>query len=200
MSKGKTAAPSRGEKFAALEAKVKNLEASIRIMQMMQQQMGQSLMPMQQDVAGMATQLQTASYTNLALQELLGVDGVKLDEVYQRLRLADYNEVSEKEDEANGYTPLEEVASDQNIVILTSHTPDESKDVGIFRTKMIVAELGPDLSELLIGKKVGDTFDHDLQGIKHVFELLAIKEVPVPVAETSEVEAVDEEVAPAAGE
>jgi hypothetical protein len=183
MSKGKGTAPSRGEKFAALEAKVKNLEASIRIMQMMQQQMGQSLMPMQQDVSGMATQLQTTSYTNLALQELLGVDSDKLDEVYQRLRLTDYNEVSDKEDEANGYTPLEEVVSDQNIVILTSNTPDEPKDKGIFRTKMVVGELGPDLAELIIGKKVGDTFEHDLQGVKHVIELLAIKEVPAPVVE-----------------
>lgn len=182
MSKGKGQSLSRGEKFAALEARVKNLEASIRIMQMMQQQMGQSLMPMQNDVAGMATQLQTASYTNLALQELLGVDTDKLDEVYQKLRLADYNEVSDKEDEANGYTPIDEVVSDQNIVILTSHTPDEPKDKGIFRTKMIVAELGPDLSSIMMGKKVGDKFEHTLQEVKHVFELLAIKNVPAPVA------------------
>ena len=183
MSKSKGQAQSRGEKFEALEAKVKNLEASIRIMQMMQQQMGQSIMPMQQDVSGMATQLQTASYTNLALQEVLSVDTDKLDTVYQKLRLADYNEVSTKEDEANGYTSLEEVASDQNIVILTSYTPEESKDKGIFRTKMVVAELGPDLSELMIGKKVGDTFDHELQGLKHTFELLAVKDVPAPVVE-----------------
>lgn len=196
MSKGKGQSLSRGEKFENLEAKVKNLEASIRIMQMMQQQMGQSLMPMQQDVAGMATQLQTSSYTNLAIQELLGVDSTKLDEVYQKLRLADYNEVSEKEDLENGYGTLEIVETEQNIVILTSHTPDEEKDKGIFRTKMVVAELGPDLSALLIGKKVGDTFDHDLQGIKHVFELIAIRSVPAPVAEQV---AVTESPVPAEG-
>lgn len=199
MSKGKGPSLSRGQKFEMLEAKVKNLEASIRIMQMMQQQMGQSLMPMQQDVAGMATQLQTSSYTNLALQELLNVDSTKLDEVYQKLRLADYNEVSEKEDKDNNFGILDVVESDQNIVILTSHTPDEDKDKGIFRTKMVVAELGPDLSPLLIGKKVGDTFDHELQGVKHVFELIAVRSVPAPVEVAEEAPAVAEAPAPAEG-
>jgi len=185
MSKGKSKSMplSRGQKFEILESKVKNLEASIRIMQMMQQQMGQSLMPLQQDVSGMATQLQTASYTNLAIQELLGVDTKKLDTVYQKLRLNDYNEVSDKEDIDNSYSALEAVESDQNIVILTSHTPDEDKDKGIFRTKMVVADLGPELSALLIGKKVGDKFDFNLKEIKHVFELIAIKSVPAPVEE-----------------
>lgn len=186
MSKGKTPALSRGERFENLEAKVKNLEASIRIMQMMQQQMGQTLMPIQQDVSGMASQLQTASYTNLAIQELLKVDPKALDDVYQKLRLNDYNEVSEKEDKENGFSTLETVESDQNIVILTSHTPDEEKDRGIFRTKMVVAELGPELTDILVGKKVGDVFDHELQGIKHVFELIAIRSVPLPVEEVSE--------------
>lgn len=187
MSKGKTQVKSRGEKFEALEAKVKNLEASIRIMQMMQQQMGQNVMPMQNDVQNMATQLQTAQYTNLALQEILGVDSSELDDVYQKLRLADYNEVSEKEDLDKKYTPLDVVEDENNIVILTSTTPDEDKDKGIFRTKMVVAELGPDLSTILIGKKVGDTFEHQLQDLRHVFEVVSILNVPLPEVVTEDV-------------
>ena len=188
MSKGKGVSLSRGQKFEILETKVKNLESSIRIMQMMQQQMGQSLMPMQQDVSGMAAQLQTASYTNLALQELLGIDTKKLDTVYQKLRLSDYNEISDKEDVDNSYSVLETVGSDQDIVVLTSFTPDEDKDQGIFRTKMVVADLGPELTTILIGKKVGDKFDFDLKGMKHVFELIAIRSVPAPVEEAPVVE------------
>ena len=163
----------------ALEQQVKNLETSLRIMQMMQQQMGQSLMPLQRDMSSLAAQLQTTQYTSLALQELLNVDSVQLNEIYQKLRLADYMEASDKEDAENKYTHKNTVDTDKDIVILTSSTPDEEKDKGIFRSKMVVAELGPDLSAALIGKQIGDTVDHNIGDIKHVLKILAIREVPV---------------------
>lgn len=177
MSKGRMPAPSRGERFKALEQQVKNLETSVRIMQMMQQQMGQSLMPLQQDMASFAAQFQTIQYTILAFQELLGIDISKLNEIYQRLRLTDYMEASDKEDLEKNYKHKDMVDTDQDVVILTSTTPDEVKDKGIFRSKMVVAELGPDLSVALVGKKIGDTVDYNIGDVRHVLKILAVKEV-----------------------
>jgi len=179
MSKGKgTPTPSRGQRFEALEKSVKNLETSVRIMQMMQQQMGNSVMPMQQDLQSAMTQMQTIQYTLLAMQDVLQLDKEKLDERYQTLRLADYNELSDKEDAENNYTVKDTVDSDEDIVILSSTTPDQDKDEGIFRTKMLVKELGPDLSQSLVGKKVGDTIDHTMNDVRHVLEVMGVRQIP----------------------
>ena len=177
MTKGSK--PTKGQRFEALEKTVSNVETSVRIMQMMQQQIGNQVMPMQPDLQGYASQLQTIQYTLLAMQELLGVDKTKLDTIFESRRLSDYDEASNQEDVNAGYTVKDKVESEEDIVIITSTTPDADADVGIFRSKVMLQEMGPDLTELLVGKSIGDKVEHEFQGNKHVIELLGVRQVPV---------------------
>ena len=74
MSKKQVPAPSRGKRFEELEKTVKSLQASLSMMQLMQQQMANAIVPMQQDMSDAAVKMQTIHYTLIAMQDLLSVD------------------------------------------------------------------------------------------------------------------------------
>ena len=185
MSKKQVPAPSRGKRFEELEKTVKSLQASLRMMQLMQQQMANAIVPMQQDMSDAAVKMQTIHYTLIAMQDLLSMDTDALNKQYSVRRLADYEEMSQKDDNENGYTPKDQVESDEDIVILSSVTPDHTPDKGVFRSKMQVKELGPDLVPCVINTKVGDTFEYVMKDVKHIFTIEAIRQVPEKTEESA---------------
>ena len=177
MSKGQKKL-TRGQRFEMLEKKVENVEMSTRISQMMIQQMGQALDGIKGDITSLAPQFQNIQYTLLAMQELLDLDKDKMDEISNRLRLKDWNEANDKTDKDGNFIIKDKIDTDQDVIIMQSTTPDEDEDQGFFRSRMLVADMGPDLSGQVVGKSVGDTFEHTIRDVKHVIEIIGVREAP----------------------
>jgi hypothetical protein len=115
-------------------------------------------------------------YRLLGLQAATKVDISEVTKAADDLKLVDWNKASDAEDEKDNLVAADSVSSQDNIVILTSTTPSVTPDVGIFRSRTSVSEIGNrELIDTLIGKNVGDKFEFDLNGSKHVIELLGVR-------------------------
>jgi len=179
----------KGERQAQLERRVANLEMSTRVAQMLIQQIANNVSPMAKDLGELAGRQREMQYRILAAQELLALNADVLNKKAEELQIRDFSEASDKEDMEKGYTPQDEVKED-GIVIFTSKTPDETEEKGFLRSKLLVSEIGlPDLKAAFIGKKVGESFEADVNGVKHTITVLGSRAVPAPEP-TEEVAAV----------
>jgi hypothetical protein len=177
------AAPSKKDQMRQLTAELKNLQMATRITQMLIQQMGQTVQRLDQDVGRAMGLLNDLQYRTLSMLELGSTPTAAVNAKADELKLKDYNEASDAEDLAKGNTPADVVASD-SIVVVTSTAPNEK---GIFRSKFKVSECGlPALSNALEGKKVGDKFQINLNGLDHEMEVLAIRTAPAPAEQTAD--------------
>jgi len=167
---------SRKERLRELEIEVKNLAMSARISQMMTQQIMQNMKPMHEDLTRVTGLIQELQYKVLAAQKVAGLDIEQLNTAANEMRLADFNEVSDREDKEKGFT-VGDVVNEQSIIVLTSKT--EEKDRGIFRSRFKLSECGvPDLIKAFTGREVGAKALLPLNGIEHEVELLAIRQPP----------------------
>lgn len=184
MSKGRQL--TKGQRFELVEKNVKQLQMTTKVNQMMLQQIGNSVSPMQNDLGELAARQRELQYRVLACQELLSL---KLDDIEAKsleLQAKDFQESSDKEDADKSYT-VADVVAENSAVIITSKTPEEEEDKGIFRSKIVLSDIAiPELSESLLGKKVGDKVESDVNGVKHVIEVLGIRSVPEPEPEKEE--------------
>lgn len=170
---------SKGERFEALEKRVQNMEMAARVSQMLIQQIGNNFSPMARDVGELAGRQREMQYRLLAVQELLNLNLDAINTRSEQLQVKDFEETSEKEDKEKGYDTVDVVTEDA-VVIFTSKTPDEAVDKGILRSKLLVKEIGfPALREDLVGKKVGDVIDTDVNGVKHSITILGVRKAPV---------------------
>lgn len=161
------------DKFRSLETELKNSQMASRITQMMVQQLVQNGKGMTEDIGRLFQQSSELQYKFLAMQEVLGVDMEKVKSVTERLRLKDFQEASDKEDLEKGFTMID-VVEDDSTVILTSTTAEP--DAGIFRSRVRLSETGsPALIQGLMGKSVGTKVEVELNGVKHMVELLSIR-------------------------
>ena len=171
-------APSKGEKFDALNKQVNQMSMAMNVSQMMISRQGQNQQQLQQDLQEIANRQREIQYRILALAELCSVDETKLNELVTEKQLIDYNELSDKEDQEKGYTLADEV-TENSVVIITSKTPELEEDKGILRSKLTWSEIGfPDLKEGLLGKKVGDKTEAMVNGTLHVCEVVGIRNMP----------------------
>jgi len=169
----------RKERLRSMEAELKNLQMSARISQMLMKQMMDSTQAMQQDLGRALNLINELQYKILAVQSVGGLDLNALADVANGLRLKDFNEASDNEDKAAGFTVGDLVQADSTIII-TSKT--EGEDRGIFRSRIALAECGvKDLQEGFLGRDVGSKIITTLNGVEHTVELLAIRNPP-PVA------------------
>jgi sporulation protein YlmC with PRC-barrel domain len=179
---------SKGERFEALEQQVEQLAQAVRISQMLIQQFMQSNRSMQSDLGRTVGVMNDLQYRLLAYQEVSGVDIEALKAKADELRLKDYNEASDKEDAEKGLIPADTVESVNDYVVISSTTPGEAQDKGIFRSKFRISESGiAELMTGLIGKKVGETLEVKLADLNHVVEVLAIRKDPAPLAVVPEI-------------
>ena len=182
MTKGRQQ-QTKGQRFEAMEKTIKNLQMSTQVNQMLLKQVGNTISPMQADLGEFISRQRELQYRVLAVQELANLDIDTIDAKSRELQIKDFEETSSKEDEDKGYT-LADVVAEDSVVTLTSTTPDESEDKGILRSKMEYSDFTlPELQEALLGAKVGDLIDVDVNGVKHKIEVLKIGTVPEPVAE-----------------
>jgi hypothetical protein len=165
---------SRKERLRELETEVKNMAMASRISQMMVQQIMQNMKPMHEDLVRMTGLIQELQYKVLAAQKVSGLDIELLNAAANDMRLADFNEASDKEDLDHGFT-VGETVNEQSTIVLTSTT--EEKDRGIFRSRLKLSECGvPDLINAFMGREVGAKAIVVLNDLEHTVELLAIRQ------------------------
>lgn len=171
---------SKGQRFELLEKKVAQVEMATRISQLLLQQMGNSMSPVQRDLSELASRQRELSYRMLAFQEVLAVNMDLVNQKAEEMQIRDFTEASAKEDAEFGYETAETV-TEESVVTLTSKTPEEAKDKGFLRSKVKVAEVAlPDLKSYLVGKKVGETLSAIINNVKHDITVLDIKVAPTP--------------------
>jgi len=188
MAKGQKL--TKGEKFDALTQRVEQLEMSTRFSQMMLQQIGNTVQPIQKDISEIASRQRDLQYRLLAYQELTNISREDVDTKTKELQLVDFVDLNKKDDEEQGYLASESgIVEDNSVIVITSETPESNIDAGILRSKMVLSEVNnPELREALLGKKLGETTEFDLSGVKHVATILDIKIAPVVEEEIESVQ------------
>lgn len=166
----------KGERQLKLENQVKNLEMAVRLSQMLiQQQLGPRLTQAQKDLSELASRQRSLQYTVLAFQEVSDVDMDAVNAKASELQIKDFDEFSARNDEELGLTPADEVGED-SVIVFTTEADGEK---GFLRSKQAVSDLAfPQMKEDLLGKKVGDTIEVDIDGVTHNLTLLDIKAKP----------------------
>jgi len=183
---------SRKERLRELEVEIKNLSMSVRISQMMTQQIMQNLKPMHEDLARVTGLIQELQYKVLAAQKVSGVDVELLNAAANEMRLSDFNEASDREDKEHNFT-VGDVVNEQSTIVLTSIT--EEKDRGIFRSRLKLSECGvPDLITALMGRQVGAKAIVKLNGLDHNVELLGIRQPTASAAADGSTEESNQDV------
>lgn len=166
----------RTQRIVELESKVQQLEMAVKVSQMFLQQLSQQMQPLQNDLGELANRQRELQYRTLSMNELLKLDIDEINAISEKKQIADFNEASDKEDKEMSYTITDVVAED-SVVIVTTDTEDKTKS--ILRSKIIVSQIGiPKLKEDILGKKVNDKFETDINGTNHTVTVLSICKTP----------------------
>lgn len=174
----------KADRFQNVEKQVEALTMATRIGQMMAQRTLQQMEGLAANTATNTGMLNDFQYRLLALQQMLGVDVVKLQAIADEMKLADFDRESVRKDFEGHFEVVESVETDADTIILTSSTPEEKEDRGILRSRMKIADMNqPDFAAQLVGKKVGDKVEAQLGGTKHVVTILGIRRQPAPPTE-----------------
>lgn len=167
------------DRLDTLEAQSENLNMAVRITQALLKQMMEQHKPMQDGLRSTTSMVNDFQYRVLAMQELLNVDVAALTAKADELKLKDWQTASDRDDAERGFTVADKVESAEDVVVISSLVGDAS-NVGIFRSKMVLAETGnPELVEGLIGKSPGFTMDAKIGEDTHKVTLLAVRKQPV---------------------
>ena len=174
---------SKGQRALETEKGVQQLQMATRMSQMLIQQMGNSVQTISKDLGELTGRQRDIQYRLLAIQELLNLNADDVVAKAEALQVKDFEETSAKEDVTEGCTDADTVAED-SVIILTSKVETGG---GILRTRLKVAELGfPQLKQDLLGKRVGDTVEADINGTKHSITLLGIKASPAKATDVGQ--------------
>jgi hypothetical protein len=169
--------PSAKDQLASLTKMVENLSQAVRVQQLIFQQFANNFGKLDKDMHNAMGVINDLQYRTLALIETSTVSKDELDSVAERLKLKDYNEASDKEDQEKGYTVSDTVKED-SIVIITTECEDDPMS-SLFRSKFKLSESGnDDLKQKALGLKVGDKVDIVINGRQHKLELLGVREEP----------------------
>lgn len=165
------------DRLKDLEDTNRQLQMSIQMSQMMVKHLTNQLSALQTDVGGVMGMSNDFQYRTLSMLELGDFDKDAVNAKAEEFKLADFVKASDKEDLDKGYEVDDAgIVTEESIVIISSSTPDTDEDQGIFRSKFSMAECNtPDLREKLLGSKVGDQIETNIQGTKHVIDVLGLR-------------------------
>ena len=165
------------QRLKELEVAVQNSQMALQMSQMMVKHLTNQVSALQQDVGGVMGMSNDFQYRTLAMLELGSFDKEAVNAKAEEFKLADFEKASAKEDLAKGYeVDPAGLINEDSIVIISSSTPDTDEDQGIFRSKFAMAECNtPDLREKLLGSAVGDKIETDIQGTKHVIDIIGLR-------------------------
>ena len=172
------------QKIKELEVAMQNVQMATQISQMMLKQILDQFQGMRRDLDNSMGILNDCQYRTQAIMELTGLDINKLNELAEGYKLNDYMKASDAEDEVKGYELDNDGVIDENSVVIITSSTNGDEDKGIFRSKFAMPECQTDsLREQLLGKKVGDTFDEEINGDVHKIEILGLRKVTVQEVE-----------------
>jgi hypothetical protein len=158
---------------------IENLNMAMRINQTMLKQIMDNLLNVSSESKNLTGMFNDFQYRFLATQKFLNVNTDEVAKIADSMKLDDWNKASQKDDIDNGFQEVDTVMDASNIVILTSKTPEEAEDKGIFRSKVLLSETGSqELINSLMSKKVGDVVEVQLNEVKHVITLLGVRVKP----------------------
>ena len=135
----------------------------------------------QTDLGTSMGMLSDFQYRTLAMLNLGDFNVDAIDDKAEELKLVDFNKASDKEDLEKGFTLDDSgLIAEDSVVILSSTTPELPEDGGIFRSKFPMSEcLTPNLREDLLGSKVGEIVESEIQGVKHLITVIGLRKSPV---------------------
>jgi hypothetical protein len=174
-------------RVAELEREVANLALAVRVSQTLLKQFMEQLRPMQDDLTRFYAALNDVQYKNTALiSSVPGVSRENVATLADQLKLADWQESSDKDDAVRDLVPADQVTSENDVIVITSTTPDEPEDRGIFRSKSVLKDIAnQDIATGFLNQPVGSTLETTINGARHVVQLLAVR-VQKPAAITAE--------------
>jgi len=165
----------QAQKIQALEKNIENLSMALRVNQLLLKKVMDQLQPMQSELKNNTGMLNDFQYRILGLQKCLPVNIEELTTIVDSLKLKDWQDASDKDDESNGLIAADSVSSKEDFVILTSKVLGEEPEHGIFRSKIKLEETGQELTDALLNKKVGQSVDVELNGKTHHVTLLGVR-------------------------
>ena len=173
--------PSTKDRIRELEVGIQNAQMALQMSQMMIKHLTTQSQTFQNDMGSTMGMLNDFQYRTLAMLEL---GNFSIDDIEAKaldLKLVDFTKASDKEDIAKKLIHDNDgVIEEDSVVLITTSTPDLEEDQGIFRSKFPMSEcLTPDLREKLLGLKVGESVESDIQSVKHVITVLGLRKVPV---------------------
>lgn len=167
--------PTFAEDIDALKKQVENLTMALRISQALMQQVLPSVQNMGNDIKNVSSMFNDFQYRFLAMQKLMDVDVIKMAQIADELKLADWEKASDADDVERELVVADSVESPQDIVIFTSDVYDKP-EAGIFRSKMVLAETGnQEMIDRLQGMVVGTKLSVELAGNTHHITLLGVR-------------------------
>lgn len=181
MKQGKS--PSTKDRIRELEVALQNTQMALQMSQMMMKHITDQFQVIQTDLGSTMGMVNDFQYRTLAMIDLGKFSKDELDAKAEEFKLNDFTSASEKEDAEKGYTNDDAgVIEEDSIVLITSTTPGLAEDRGIFRSKFPMSEcFTPDLREKLLGAKVGDVIEGDVQGTAHKITILGLRKAPAKV-------------------
>lgn len=166
------------DKFRELDVQIQNVEMASRISQMMLKQVLEQFQGLRRDVDNSMGILNDFQYRTLAMLELGGFDKVELDKLAEKYKLVDYSKASDQEDAIKGYLNDDAGTVAENSIVIITSTTDGNEDKGIFRSKFNMDECRTEtLRTKLLGSKVGDIIDEEINGENHTITILGLRKI-----------------------
>ena len=178
MGKPINSAGKKVSKVEQLSLEIERLRGAVQINQHLLQQASKSLPAMKADLDEFISRQRDIQYRLLAFESLANVSTEDLAAEVTKLQLLDFEDLNNKDDIAKGLIPHPTGVVDENaVVVITTKTPLEEDDAGILRSKLEIRQLpeGDAVKDALLGAKVSDNVEFDLNGVKHVAVVLDIK-------------------------
>jgi len=178
-------APSTKDRIRELEVAAQNTQMALQMSQMMIKHLTDQFTVVQNDLGSTMGMVNDFQYRTLAMLDLGKFNNDEIEAKAEEFKLKDFNSASDKEDIDKNYTIDDGgVIGEDSIVLITSNTPSLPEDQGIFRSKFPMSEcLTPELRESLLGAKVGDIIDGDVQGVTHKIKILGLRKAPAVIEE-----------------
>lgn len=164
-------------RVAELERELSTLTMAVRISQALIKQLTEQLRPIQDDMTRFYSVLNDTQYkTNALLASVPGVSKEQIASLADQLKLTDWQASSDTDDAVRGLVPADVASSPEDTVIITSTTPNESEDKGIFRSKSPLKDItNQDIVNGFLNKPIGTKVETSINGSLHVVELLAVR-------------------------
>ena len=180
MPMGQKPKTGKKDKYDELVKQVEVLASSVRLNQIMIQNMHKALQEIANNTRNNTSVIDDLQFRILALKDINNISTERVQNVADSLKVKAFEEASVLKDQEEKAAAVDQVESEEDIVIIRSKTPDKEKDTGILRSRIQIKDMNiPDLAKKLLGAKVGTEVETFLNSDRHVVTVLGIRRKPV---------------------